>query len=94
MLQPQDRRHPQEKRDREAVDRLLKDGKSDYNLAELARLRVRYHGFPGARAIQKDLDNLLVKWGLTEEELFSQTRQLHENGLYRRDRYGKAENWN
>jgi hypothetical protein len=94
MLQPQDRRHPQEKRDREAVDRLLKDGKSDYNLAELARLRVRYNGFPGARAIQKDLNDLLVKWGLTEEELFAQTRQLHENGLYRRDRHGNAEDWN
>ncbi|MDY6783396.1 MAG: DUF3288 family protein [Cyanobacteriota bacterium] len=94
MLQPQERRHPQEKRDREIVDRLLNEGKSDYNLAELARLRVRYQGFPGARAIQNDLKNLLIQWGLTEEELFARARQLHKNGLYRRDRHGNAEDWN
>ncbi|MDY7013239.1 MAG: DUF3288 family protein [Cyanobacteriota bacterium] len=93
MLQPQDRRHPQENRDRAIVDRLIAEGKSDYNLAELARLRIRYQGFPGARAIQSDLNNLLVQWGLSEEELFAKTRQLHDNGLYRRDRQGNAEDW-
>jgi len=93
---PQDQKHPQEKRDRNLVDRLLSEGKSDRNLVELARLRIRYRGFPGARTIQKDLDRLLSQWGLTtEEELFSLTRQLHASGqIYRRNSNGEeAQDW-
>lgn len=92
---PQDQKHPQEKRDRALVDRLLAEGKSDFNLVELARLRIRYRGFPGARTIQKDLDRLLTQWELTEAELFALTRQLHASGqIYRRSRNGEeAQDW-
>ena len=72
-----DQQHPQERRDREIVERLLREDANDYNRAELARLRIRYCGFPGAREIQNNLDTILQRWQLTEEQLFEFTRQLH-----------------
>ncbi|MGD2183583.1 DUF3288 family protein [Lusitaniella coriacea] len=94
MAIQQNQKHPQEKNDRATVDLLLQEGRSDYNLAELARLRIRYRGFPGAKEIQQDLDRLLQEWQLQEEELFTLTRQLHESGdLYRRGRSGEQEDW-
>ena len=80
-----DQQHPQEGRDRAIVERLLQEEPNDYNQAELARLRIRYCGFPGARKIQQDLDAVLQQWQLTEEQLFEVTRQLHEVGqVYKR----------
>ena len=77
---PTDReqQHPQATSDRQILNQLLAAPiPTDYQLAELARLRIRYHGFPGARDIQTDLDRLLQQWHLTEEQLFEQTRLLH-----------------
>ncbi|HAC64194.1 MAG TPA: DUF3288 domain-containing protein [Cyanothece sp. UBA12306] len=88
---PQDQQHPQEKKDREVVNTLLSDTFDSYNLAELARLRIRYRNFPGARQIQKDLDLVLQRWGLTEEELFEQTRQLHQAGQVYQPKTGEDE---
>ncbi|MBD0345713.1 MAG: DUF3288 family protein [Coleofasciculus sp. Co-bin14] len=80
-----DQQHPQEKRDREIVDRLLQEEPNHYNYGELARLRVRYCGFPGARELQQSLDKVLQRWQLTEEQLFELTRQLHAAGqVYKR----------
>jgi hypothetical protein len=73
----QDQQHPQEKQDRGIINRLLTEGATSYNLAELARLRIRYRNFPGAREIQRDLDLLMNQWELTEEQLYQTTRQLH-----------------
>jgi hypothetical protein len=91
-------RHPQEKIDRIIVDRLLESQPSeDMALAELARLRVRYRGFPGAAEIQALLDELLVKWQLTEDELFAKTRELHDNEqIYqvKAKKYQEQEDWN
>ena len=39
-------------------------------MAEVARLRIRYRNFPGARDIQRDLDVILQQWDMTEDELF------------------------
>ncbi|NEO81581.1 DUF3288 family protein [Moorena sp. SIO4G3] len=91
----QDQQHPQEKRDREIVNRLLQQQPNEYNLAELARLRIRYDSFPGARAIQRDLDVLLQRWQLTEQQLFEKTLQIHQEGLaYRRDNSsGSQDDW-
>jgi len=50
-----DQQHPQYKRERASVDTLLAEETTDYNLSELARLIIRYRGFPGARNIQLDL---------------------------------------
>ncbi|MBC6472454.1 MAG: DUF3288 family protein [Hormoscilla sp. GM102CHS1] len=76
-----DQQHPQEKNDRQILNQLLEaKAPIDYNLAELARLRIRYHGFPGAREIKTDLDRVLQQWNLTEEQLFDRTRILHAKG--------------
>jgi hypothetical protein len=81
----QDQIHPREKSDRVVIDNLLNAEPNDYNLVELARLRIRYHNFPGAREIQKDLDRVLQQWQLTETELYDKTRQIHALGqVYRR----------
>ena len=53
---------------------------SDFNLVELARLIIRYEGFPGARDIQNDLKKTLQQWKLTEEQLFEKTRAIHQQG--------------
>ena len=90
----QDQQHPQEERDRSIVDRLLREELTDYNQAELARLRIRYRGFPGARIIQQNLDVVLQRWQLTEEELFERTRQLHAIGkVYRRGDSQGQDDW-
>ncbi|MEW6493935.1 MAG: DUF3288 family protein [Cyanobacteriota bacterium] len=75
-----DQKHPQEKQDKAIIDRLLGEEPNNHNYAELARLRIRYYGFPGAREIQRDLDAVLQRWQMTEEQLFELTRQLHVTG--------------
>lgn len=90
----QDQQHPQEGRDVEVINRLLREEPNNYNLGELARLRIRYLGFPGARTIQQNLDTILQRWQLTEDQLFEQTRQLHSEGLvYRRGESQGQEDW-
>jgi hypothetical protein len=91
---PQEQKHPQEKQDREVVNRLLEGQPTEYNLAELARLRIRYHNFPGAREIQRDLNLLLQQWQLTENQLFDQTRKIHQSGqIYRRKQNNEVQDW-
>ncbi|NEO98421.1 MAG: DUF3288 family protein [Symploca sp. SIO2E9] len=80
MPENKDQQHPQEKRDRSIVESLLQGEPNNYNQVELARLRIRYWGFPGARDIQHNLDVILQRWQITEEQLFEMTRQLHELG--------------
>ena len=90
-----DQQHPRERRDRPIVDRLLEStsNPTDIQLVELARLRIRYQGFPGARQLQQDLDKLLQQWSLNEEELFARTREIHARGnVYKRGNDGE-EDW-
>jgi hypothetical protein len=70
-------RHPQAREDSLVVQQILTGDRTDLNLAELARLRIRYRGFPGAYDIQDNLDRALERWNLTEEELFEQARAIH-----------------
>ncbi|MFW6358654.1 MAG: DUF3288 family protein [Chroococcales cyanobacterium] len=88
-----DQQHPQEKRDRQIIDLLLQEQPTEINLVELARLRIRYNHFPGAREIQKSLDMLLNKWQLTEEELFEKTRQIHSEGNIYKRQSEDVEDW-
>ena len=86
-----DQSHPREKLDTIVIEQ-IKKGKDDRNIVELARLRIRYHNFPGARQIQRDLDRILQDWGLTEEELFARSREIHSQGnIYRRTRNGEEQ---
>jgi hypothetical protein len=91
-------RHPQENIDRAIVNQLLEsDPKEPMALAELARLLIRYRGFPGAAEIQANLDRLLTKWQLTEDELFAKTRELHsKEPIYqvKAKKYQEQEDWN
>jgi hypothetical protein len=75
-----EQQHPQYKVDRQVVNQLLAGEATDYNLVELARLMIRYAGFPGARDIQADLQKALNRWTLTESELFEKTREIHQRG--------------
>lgn len=73
--------HPQYKKDRALLDSILAGNPDNLNMAELARLRVRYDGFQGARDIQRDLDKALEQWNLTEEMLFEKTREIHQGEM-------------
>lgn len=88
-----DQPHPQWGSDRPIVNTLLAGEPTDYNLAELARLRMRYLGFPGARDIQTDLEKVLQSWGLTEATLHERTRQIHAAALAYKDRKAQKEDW-
>ena len=92
-LGQKDQLHPQQDRDRNTLNRLLREEATDLNLAELARLRIRYTGFPGSRDIQKDLETLLERWELTEEQLFEKTRQIHATQKVFTVRTNKKEDW-
>ncbi|MBW4683564.1 MAG: DUF3288 family protein [Komarekiella atlantica HA4396-MV6] len=90
-----DQQHPLYNRDRPLIDILLAQEATDYNLAELARLRMRYQGFPGARDIQQDLDKVLQQWGLSEAELYERTRQIHNlGGIYKSRGKKEEQDWN
>jgi len=89
-----DQVHPQYKGDREILTTLLQSSPNDYNLVELARLNIRYQGFPGARDIQQDLATILQQWQLTVEELYEKTREIHSTGkIYRKSAGGDEEDW-
>jgi hypothetical protein len=88
-----DQQHPLWASDREIVNSLLTAEPTDFHLAELARLRIRYQGFPGARDIQTDLEQVLQRWNLTEAELFEQTRQIHQAAQVYRGRSNQREDW-
>lgn len=80
----QEQKHPQYNTDRKIVLSLLEQEATDYNLVELARLKIRYRGFPGAKDIQSDLERILQMWGYTDETLFEKTRPIHATGqIYR-----------
>ncbi|ABA23947.1 conserved hypothetical protein [Trichormus variabilis ATCC 29413] len=90
-----DQQHPLYNRDRPFIDILLTQEATDHNLAELARLKIRYQGFPGARDIQNDLNKVLQQWGLTEAELFEKTRQIHQiGGIYKSRGKRDEQDWN
>lgn len=94
MAQEQkDQEHPLWKTDREIVNGLLSGEATDLNLAELARLRIRYNGFPGARDIQADLDKVLKQWNLTEDALFEKTRRIHVESQPYKGRGAKRDDW-
>jgi hypothetical protein len=90
---PKEQKHPQWSSDRQVTDRLLREEPTDLNLAELARLRIRYQGFPGGRDIQADLDKVLAQWELTEATLFAKTRAIYQNGPVFVVRSNKKEDW-
>jgi Protein of unknown function (DUF3288) len=94
LKQSKDQQHPQWQSDRQVVNKIMNEEPTDLGLAELARLLVRYKGFPGGRDIQADLDALLKKWKLTSETLFEKTRAIHAREQIYTVRSNKREDWN
>ncbi|MBE9065642.1 DUF3288 family protein [Leptolyngbya cf. ectocarpi LEGE 11479] len=93
MAEKKELTHPQYKKDREAVTALINGEATDFNLIELARLRIRYDGFPGARDIQQDLDKALANWALTEDQLMAKTREIHQTEMLYKAARTKKEDW-
>ncbi len=89
-----DQKHPLAHIDRDIVKAILVQEKTDYNIAEVARLKIRYQGFPGAWDIQHELDLILKNWEISEEELFTQARLIHSTGrVYRQKQDKDTEDW-
>ncbi|MEM7771850.1 MAG: DUF3288 family protein [Cyanobacteria bacterium P01_E01_bin.6] len=89
-----EQQHPQYMADRHIVNTLLAEDPTDYNLAELARLMMRYQGFPGARDIQADLTKVMNRWKFTEDTLFEKTREIHQTpDVYRNVGGRGGEDW-
>ncbi|KEF43389.1 MAG: hypothetical protein ER33_01205 [Cyanobium sp. CACIAM 14] len=83
--------HPLHAIDRETVDRLLAvERPLDEHLVDVARLRMRYLGFPGADDIRDDLERLLRLWDLDPERLHERTRAIWAAG-FRPGRHGVPE---
>ena len=70
--------HPQYRKDREMLNTIMGSNLDNANMSELARLRIRYDAFLVALDIQADLDKMLTKLGMSEEELFAKTREIHK----------------
>lgn len=89
-----EQQHPQYIADRQIVNALLAGEPDDYSLAELARLIMRYQGFPGAYDIQADLKKVMNRWKYTEDALFEKTRSIHQTGgVYRNVNGRGGEDW-
>lgn len=79
---PAEQSHPLHALDREVVNGLLAaETPADGQLVDLARLLMRYQGFPGARDLQDDLEKVLRLWGLDREALHSRTRAIWASGF-------------
>ncbi len=76
----EEQNHPLYSIDRQNVDRLLaKEAPEDGDIVDLARLLLRYEGFPGASDLQDDMNKTLKLWGLNRDILNSKAREIWEN---------------
>ena len=73
----EEQNHPLYSIDRDHIDRLLaKEKPEDGDIVDLARLFLRYDGFPGASDLQDDMNKLLSLWDFTREDLNATARQI------------------
>jgi hypothetical protein len=81
MSHPEDQTHPLQATDRAVVDRLLAArDPGDDDIVDLARLLIRYRGFPGSQDLRDDLEKTLRLWDLDEDSLNRRARRLWESG--------------
>lgn len=81
MTEPAPQIHPLYASDRDTVDRLLAvQSPAAADLVDLARLLMRFQGFPGAVDLQDDLAKALRLWGLSREQLHERTRAVWAAG--------------
>ncbi len=76
----EEQNHPLYSIDREHIDRLLaKELPEDADIVDLARLFIRYEGFPGASDLKDDMNKTLVLWGISKDSLNSRARKIWES---------------
>ena len=74
--------HPLYSIDRDHIDRLLaKEDPEDEDIVDLARLFLRYEGFPGASDLKDDMNKALKLWGVSRETLNEKVRKIWESGF-------------
>ncbi len=74
--------HPLYLVDRDHLNKLLaKISPDDQDLVDLARLLIRYKGFPGAEDLQLDMQKILNLWGMTQDSLNDRTKQIWQKGF-------------
>ena len=74
--------HPLHATDKKIIDSLItKDYPEDFDLINLARLINRYDNFPGETEMKKDIEKTLKFWNLTQDNLFSLTKNLWSNNF-------------
>ena len=74
--------HPLYSIDRDHIDRLIaKEVPEDRDIVELARLLLRYEGFPGVSDLHEDMKKILNLWGITRDVLNVKARVIWEGGF-------------
>ena len=69
--------HPLHETDKIIIDSLItKEKPEDIDFINLARLINRYANFPGENEIKSDIEKILKSWKITQNELFSITRNI------------------
>tara|TARA_B100000902_G_scaffold269543_1_gene255480 strand:+ start:228 stop:524 length:297 start_codon:yes stop_codon:yes gene_type:complete len=69
--------HPLHAVDKNIIDSLItKEKQEDLDFINLARLLNRYKNFPGEVEIKNDLEKILKFWKITQDELFSKTKEI------------------
>ena len=78
----QEQTHPLYSTDRDHLDRLLsKESPEDTDIVDLARLLIRYEGFPGANDLKEDMQRVMTLWGKTRKGLNLEARNIWEKGF-------------
>ncbi len=93
MAEQGNQTHPQWSKDRATLDGIINGEATDLNLVELARLTIRYNGFPGAPDIKRDLVKAMERWNHNEDSLFEKTREIHASGRAYAGEDGDREDW-
>tara|TARA_Y100001968_G_scaffold115479_1_gene104818 strand:- start:129 stop:425 length:297 start_codon:yes stop_codon:yes gene_type:complete len=74
--------HPLHQTDKNIIDSLIvKENPQDSDFINLARLIIRYSNFPGEIEIKNDIQKILKFWKITQDELYSKTRNLWSNNF-------------
>jgi hypothetical protein len=74
--------HPLHETDKNIIDSLIsKKTPEDIDYINLARLINRYINFPGEIEIKNDIEKTLKFWKITNDELFSKTRNIWSKGF-------------
>ena len=74
--------HPLHQTDKNIIDSLIvKENPQDSDFINLARLIIRYSNFPGEIEIKNDIEKILRFWKISQDELYSRTRNLWSNNF-------------